>query len=65
MRQPVHVVPLGQESDIEHEPGEQLYQRWPQANCWACEQGLCWQRVAETFRDGEPSVIVHGTRAAS
>lgn len=64
--EPVHVIPLGQEADIEHTPGEELVQRWPQNNCWACQQGICWQRVAEVYRNtGNPSVIVHGTRAAS
>jgi hypothetical protein len=64
-REPVHVLPLRQMPDIEHEPGAQLYQRWNEPTCWACQQGLCWQSVTAYFRDGEPAVVVHGTRAAS
>lgn len=50
----VHTYPLAQEPDIEHEPGALLFQRWHEPDCWACQQGLCWQLIAETFPDGFP-----------
>lgn len=63
--EPTQVYPLGLVREIEHKPGEQLYQRWFERDCWACQQGLCWQRIEATRLDGTPAIVVHGTRAAS
>jgi hypothetical protein len=56
-----HVIPLGEVADIHHNPEEgPFYTGNFEPDCWACQNGVCVQRIAYTNEFNGTKVYVHG-----
>jgi hypothetical protein len=56
-----HVYPLTEAPDIHHDPAEgPFFTGNYEAECWACQNGVCVQRISYVNEVNGAKVVVHG-----